>query len=826
MTTFSRLAIVGAVWLSLNSVILAGELGVYPPKVSLSGPRAIQQLVVTQSTDGRLIADVTSKSRFTSSSPNVAMVTPEGEIKPVGDGQTTITAKVGDQVAHVSVSVSKFNDQTPPSFLNDIQPILTRTGCNSGACHGALAGKGGFKLSLRGYDSDTDHFVMTRQALSRRVDRTTPEQSLLVLKGSRAIPHGGGTRFSKDGWMTSTVLDWIKGGAEGPSDKDARIVSLEMFPKKATLKPKDTLRIIVSATYSDGRTVDVTRLAKFVSSEATVADVNEDGNISVGGYGEAAISAIFGNVVASMNVASPFANKVDASVFAKSPRNNFIDEHVLRKLGELNLPPSSGISDNEFIRRLYLDAAGILPTPEEVKRFRADTSANKRAKLIDELLERPEFVDYWTYKYSDILLVSTRKLPQPAMWAFYRHIRQSVADNKPWDRFAKDLLLSGGSTLHQGGGNFFVLHKDVAELSESTAVTFMGMSITCARCHNHPLEKWTQDQYWSMANLFSRVGMKNGDRTGEVLLQANTTGDALHPRRNIAMPPTPLDGEAMSLDSIADRRAHFVSWLTSPKNPYFAKAMVNRVWKNFMGRGLVEAEDDLRETNPPTNRELFDALSADFVGHEFDVKHLIRTIVNSAAYQRSAKSVKGNEADDRFYSRYLIRRMSAEVLLDALAQVTNVPTPFNLVYTGVEGGTAGTNNYPEGVRALQLPDSRVASQFLDAFGRPDRQQTCSCERQQDSTVGQALMLNNGQSLNDKLRSPKSRVAGYIAKNTPDAEVIREVFSLALHRDPTAEESRRLANAMVEYEKTPKGRREAIEDVFWAVLTSREFIFNH
>jgi hypothetical protein len=734
----------------------AADLKLYPADVPLTGPRAAHQLLLVEEDGGNAVADRTAGAKFSVADSRVAAVDDTGLVRPVGDGETTVTATANGKSATAKIRVTKAKDPTPPSFRNDVVPLLTRAGCNSGACHGALAGKGGLKLSLRGYDPDADHFVLTRQALSRRVDRTEPAKSLMLLKPTRTMPHGGGTRVEAGSDQYRMLLDWIAGGAAGASPTDAKLERVEILPRHAVLKPKDTLRVVVLARYSDGRTVDVSRLAKFVSSEATVADADEDGVIKVGGNGEAAISALFNNRVATVTVTSPYPNAVAEKAFADSPRANFIDEHVLRKLRELRLPPSGQCSDAEFIRRAYLDAAGILPTPEELDKFLADKSPDKRARLIDALLERPEFVDYWAYRWCDVMLVSTRKLPQPAMWAFYRSIRQAVADNTPWDRFARDILLSTGSSLHQGGGNFFVLHKDVAELTESVSISFLGTSITCARCHNHPLEKWTQNQYWSMANLFSRVGMKNGDRAGEVILYPQTEGDALHPRKNVPMPPTPLDGTAVALDDPADRRAHFADWLTSPDNPYFARALVNRVWKNFLGRGLVEAEDDIRETNPPINRELLDALAKEFVDHKYDVKHLIRLVMNSAAYQRSSRPAKGNEADDRFYSHYLVRRLSGEVILDALSQVTGVPTAFTQVYTGVEGGTAATNNYPEGTRALQLPDSRVASKFLDAFGRPDRMQVCSCERQQDSTVGQALMLNNGQSLNDKLRSPKAR----------------------------------------------------------------------
>lgn len=802
------------------------DLKVYPPAVALTGPRAAQQLLLVEEAAGRTTADRTAGAAFASSDPKVAVVDADGMVRPVGDGDATITATAGGKSAAATVRVSRAADPTPPLFKTDVLPIFTRAGCNSGACHGALAGKGGLKLSLRGYDPDSDHFALTRQALSRRTDRTEPEKSLTILKGTRTIPHGGGTRVEKGSWQHQVLLDWVRGGAAGPGPTDPGVDRIEVLPRHAVLKPKDGLRVVVLATYTDGRVADVTRLAKFVSSESQVADVDEDGAVKVAGYGEAAVSAVFQNRVASVTVTSPFPNAVPAAAYAATPAKTFIDEHVVRKLRELNLPPSPSCTDAEFIRRAYLDAAGILPTPAEVTKFLADSGPDKRAKLVDALLERPEFVDYWAYKWCDVMLVSTRKLPQPAMWAFYRSVREAVADNQPWDAFARDLLTASGSTLQRGAGNFYVLHKDTADLTESAAVTFLGMSITCARCHNHPLEKWTQDQYWGMANLFSRVSLKNGDRAGEVIVRAGPDGDVLHPRRNVAMPPTPLDGKALALADPSDRRAHFEAWLTAADNPYFAKALVNRVWKNFLGRGLVEAEDDLRETNPATNRELFDALAKDFVAHGYDVKALIRLVMTSAAYQRSSRPVPGNEADDRFYSRYLLRRVSGEVLLDALSQVTGVPTPFTQVYTGVEGGTAATANYPEGTRAMQLPDSRVASRFLDAFGRPDRSQTCSCERQQDSTVGQALMLNNGQALNDKLRSPKANVNAWLSEKVSDAEMIRRVFALALSREPTPGELARMTALLKEAGATPAARREAFEDVFWAVLTGREFLFNH
>jgi hypothetical protein len=716
---------------------------------------------------------------------------------------------------------TNLQEDAAPSFRNQIIPMMTKLGCNSGACHGALAGKGGLKLSLRGYAPSIDHFVLTRQALGRRVDTIEPARSLLLLKPTLTVPHGGGQRMEVGSADYQILANWIAAGASPPREDDTRIQRLEVVPHAAVLQPNETLQVRVRAHYSDGHATDVTHWVKFNSTEDLVAAVDQEGKVRVAGYGETAITIWYSNLVATCRITSPLPNPIPAGLFAKAEQRNSIDGLVLRKLEALRIPPSPLCTDEEFIRRLYLDAAGILPTPEEVTRYLSDLRPDRRARLIDALLERPEFVDYWAYKWSDLLLLSTRKLAQPAMWAFYQYIRQSVATNKPWDQFAREILTANGSTLRDGAANYFVLHRDVTDLTEATSVTFLGMSITCCRCHNHPLEKWTQDQYWGMANLFSRVALKNGERGGEVSVQELPTGDIPHPRRNIAMPPTPLDGVPLPPDSRVNRRLYFADWLTSPENPYFAKAIVNRVWRNFLGRGLVEAEDDLRQTNPPTNPELFDALAHDFVAHRYDVKYLMRAILNSATYQRSARPLPGNVTDDRFYSHYLIRRLSAEVILDAYTQVTGVPTPFAIYFD-----ERPVFQFPVGTRAQQLPDVRIASTFLDAFGRPERTQTCSCERQQDSSVSQALHLNNGQTLNDKLRSKDSRVEQWLRVGVGDAEAVRRLFLLTLSREPSQSEMKRLRELMASSEREKSsGRREALEDLFWAVLTGREFLFN-
>jgi hypothetical protein len=805
----------------------AAELKLFPPNVTLTGPHAQQRLIALKQEGGHIVGDLTRQTKFTSANPAVVQIDEQGNLRAAGDGETTILAEHDGMRTSIPVRVKGVKDPFTWDFRNHVIPTLTRLGCNSGACHGALAGKGGLKLSLRGYSPADDHFVLTRQAGGRRVNELEPAHSLMLLKPTMAVSHGGGQRLDVGSPEYQLLADWIASGAPGPRPDGVRIQRLEVFPPEAVLKPKDTLPVLVRAWYSDGHSEDVTRRARFNSTEDLVASVNDAGHVRVTGHGEAAVTVVYSNLVATARVLSPFPNQVDPKVFADAPRHNFIDELVLKKLKSLRVPPSPGCSDEEFIRRAFLDAAGTLPTPDEVQKFLADPAPDKRARLIDRLLDRPEFVDYWSYKWSDLLLISSRKLSQPAMWAFYQQVRQGVADNKPWDRFAREILTATGSNLQNGGVNYFVLHKDVSELTETTAVTFMGMSITCCRCHNHPLEKWTQDQYWSMANLFSRVAVKNGERPGETVIHARPFGDVLHPRRGVAMPPTPLDGKPLAFDDAGDRRRHFVDWLTDKDNPYFARALVNRVWRNYLGRGLVEAEDDLRQTNPPSNPELLDALAKDFVAHRYDVKRLMRTVMNSATYQRSSKPLPGNAADDRFYSRYLIRRLPAEVVLDAYAQVTGVPTEFTKINVGSSGGTSGTNFYPPGTRALQLPDTQVISLFLDAFGRPERNQTCSCERQEDSSVGQALHLNNGKTLNDKLRSPKVRIQQWIDQKVSDEDAVRRVFALALSREPTGVERRRLLDLMAEAGRDSQAtRREVLEDLFWGVLTGREFLFNH
>jgi len=809
---------------------------ILPAQVTLAGPKSFQRLLV-ESTDGaKLTGDLSAKAAFTTSDPRVVTVGRDGTLRPAADGTATVTATLAGNTATTRVTVSAFHEPFTWSFRNHVLPVLSKAACNSGACHGALAGKGGLKLSLRGFDPAADHNVLTRQAEGRRVVPGAPEQSLMLLKPTMSIGHGGGARIRKGSLDFAVVTGWIRAGAPKPRPSDPALRTLSVYPSTVSLKPGASQQIIVRADYSDGRSEDVTQWVKFGTSDSQVATVDDNGAAKVMGSGEAAITVWFSSKVAFARIISPFESAENeprgtrgargtaepGPVLPVSPvvRSSFIDALIERKVEALNLPASPRCTNSEFIRRAYLDAAGILPTAREVESFLSDRSPDKRAKLIDSLLARPEYVDAWTYKWCDLFLVSSRKLTGSALTSFYDYLRSSVEQNKPWDKLAREILTAQGSNLDNGAANYWILHKEPIDLTETTTQAFLGMSVQCAHCHNHPMEKWTQNQYFRMANLLSRVRLKNGERPGEVIAVVATDGNINHPRLGAPLPPQPLDGPEMSLDDPRDRRLVLADWLTASDNPFFAKALVNRVWKHLMGRGLVEAEDDLRLTNPPSNQELFDALAQDFIKSGFNVKGLIRKIMLSDAYQRSAASVGVNAKDDRFYSHYLVKRLPAEVLLDAYAQVTAVPTAFE-----------GT---PTGTRALQLRDSQVSTYFLAAFGRPQREQTCSCERQQGTTVAQALHLANGDTLNQKLRAPGGVIDGLVRNRVGDAEALNDLYLSALCRRPTEAEKAKLLPVLAASHpdlldsdaKWREVRRPALEDLFWAVLTDQEFVFNH
>ncbi len=797
--------------------ILADEFAIIPGEIALYNAGAIHSLVVEQKAGNDWRGDVTEQATFQSSDPAVATVDENGVVIAVGNGEATITATVGGQTVTTPVIVSGTDAPYVQSFRNHVQPVLFKMGCNTGACHGAAAGKNGFRLSLRGFDHDWDHKSLTRQANGRRLSPGDPEQSLMLLKPVMDVPHSGGERFSKDSEAYRILLEWIEAGAPAASKDDPVVDRLEVMPSSVTLANGANQQILVQAHYSDGTYEDVTRWVSFGTTDDSVATVDDLGKVAITGSGAASITVYYASKVSSARIIVPRETPVDASIFANAERRNYIDELVLQQLERLQIAPSTVAADSEFIRRATLDTIGMLPTPEEVSAFVMDPDPAKRDRLVDRLLVRPEFVDYWSYKWSDVLLLSSKNLPRrEELNAFYRYIRANVEANTPWDVFVRDILTAQGSTLENGAANYFTMHKETVDLTETTSQTFLGFSITCARCHNHPLEKWTQDDYYGMANLFSRVKFKNGRRGNDTEVISAAFGDVIHPRVGAPVNPQPLDGEPIALNADVDRRDYLAEWLTSPDNPYFTKSIVNRVWKNFMGRGLVEPEDDLRLTNPPSNPDLLEALARDLVEHEYDLKHLMRTIMQSAAYRRSSQSSDPAQPDDKHYSQYIVRRLSAEVILDAYSQVTGVPTKFD--------------GYPEGFRALQLPDSQVGSYFLEAFGRPERKQACSCERTEDSSVAQTLHVANGETLNGKLRDDRSIVATLMNEQASDEEALNTIYLRALARMPRPEEREPALTILAAVPKDgpecEAERRAALEDLTWAVLSGKEFLFTH
>lgn len=790
----------------------AATVVILPEKLQLTGSEAKHRLVVERVRDGHFAGQV-GDVQFLSSNEEVVAVE-DGVAVARGNGTASITVKSPEGTASIDVTVTGFDEPHQWSFRNHIQSIMAKMNCNSGACHGALAGKGGFKLSLRGYDTDRDYFTITKQARGRRVELADPGRSLLLTKPTGAVPHKGGVRFDVGSHEYNVIADWLSNGAPPPAESDARLERLEILPSAVVLTDKQNQQLLVRAHFSDGQIEDVTHWAKYTATNESVAQVSEDGVISMIGYGEGAVTAWYASKIVIARITAPYPNEVEPDVFTKAPRRNFIDDLVLEQLQSLNLPPSEQASDSEFIRRVYLDTIGVLPTAEEVRAFLANPDSEKRDRLIDDLLARPEFVDYWAYKWSDLLLVNGERLRPKAVQAYYQWIRSKVAENQPWNEFVWDILTAKGSSYENGATNFYALHQDPLEMTENTSVAFMGLSLNCARCHNHPLEKWTNDQYYAMANLFARVRAKGwgGDfRNGDGLrtLYVSDEGELIQPLTGKPQPPTPLDGEPIPFDDPEDRRVHLAKWLTSPENPYFARSITNRVWANFFGVGLVEPVDDLRMSNPASNEKLLSAAADYLVQQRFDLKALMRQIMRSATYQRSSEPLPMNRDETRFYSRYYPKRLMAEVMLDAISQVTGVATEFP--------------GYAAQTRALQLPDSSVDSGFLKTFGRPERVITCECERSAEPSIVQVLHISNGNTINTKLQADNGRIAQELASGKDNRQLIEDAFLTALSRFPTEEEAKALTSIL---DQAQQDRRQALEDLYWGLLSSREFLFNH
>ena len=808
-------------------ILLAGLAGVraesivlLPAQIDLRGPTARQTLLVEKK-DGQHFTGEIAEAVLESSDEAVVKIE-HGAAHAVGDGKARITARRGAQLATAEVTVRGTKHPPETSFRHHIQPLLAKTGCSLGACHGAAAGQGGFRLSLRGYDDEGDYLTLTRGAFSRRITPSDPARSLLLLKPANLVPHKGGEKFKIGSPEWTTLVDWIANGVPGPAANDPRVERVESLPAHVRLAPGAKQRFIVRAHFTDGHSEEVTRFVKWTAVNQSVINVDEEGRATVVGKGESALSAWVLQQIAVATVTAPFASEIAPEPFTKAPRRNWIDELVLEKLQALSLPPSPQCTDHEFIRRAFIDTLGVLPTAEETRAFLAEREPGKRDRLIESLLKRPEFIDYWSYKWSDLLLVTKRKLKPAAMWSYYQWIRDQVASNTPWDLFAKRLLTAQGSSLENGAANYFVIHQDPRELAETTSQTFLGFSMNCAKCHNHPMEKWTNNDYYGFANLFSRVRFKAGAQDGENIVFAAEDGELVQPLTGKPQPPRPLDGKAIPFEVPGDRREAMATWLVSPENHYFKRAIVNRVWANFFAVGLVESVDDIRVSNPSTNEALLTRAAEFLVEQNFDLQALIRAILQSETYQRSSVPIAGNEADTRFYSRYYPRRMMAEVLHDAIVQVTNVPTPFKTKDPTVEGDKP--LDFPRGWRAVQLPDASTDSYFTKVFGRPAREATCECERTAEPSVTQALHVSNGDTINRKLTAPEGAVNKALSSSAPIERMIEEAYLAALSRPPSPPERERIAQLFAGADE--KEKRALLEDTYWALLSTNEFLFNH
>ncbi len=698
-------------------------------------------------------------------------------------------------------------------FENDLQPIFTRFGCNSGPCHGKARGQGGFQLSLLGFDAQQDYDAITKEGRGRRVFPGAAENSLLIAKPAGTIPHGGGRRLEVGGSEYQTMLNWVRQGMPRKAPDAPTLQSITVSPSSAVLAPNPTLPLTVTAKYSNGVERDVTRLTAFQSNEAPIAAVDDHGLVTAGQItGDAAIMARFMGQIAVCDVLIPRTESIPSELYAQLPRNNFIDDLVWQKLQRLNITPSPLCDDHTFLRRATTDICGRIPTVDEVTSFLADTATDKRARLVDRLLLEPEFADHWANKWADLLRPNPYHVGIKAVFNYDHWIRQSFHDRKPWDQFVHELLTARGSTFHNGAVTMFRDRRQPDEITTLVSQLFIGVRLECAKCHHHPFEVWGQDDFYSFAAYFSKIGRKGTGISApisgsEEFFFAGNRGSVTHPVTGATMQPRPLFGEVPSIGDHNDQREALAAWITSPENHLFAEVMVNRVWADLMSRGFVEPVDDMRATNPPTNGPLLKALGVHFRDSGFSLTELVRTIAASHVYQLSSLPNETNVMDTRNYSRHYRHRLRAEVLLDAVTEVTGIPQEFSAM--------------PPDSSAKQVWTHRSESLFLDTFGRPDPNQDPPCERTSDSTVVQSLHLMNSEKLYRDIVSDNGKAAALAESQKSGEGVATELYRLVFGRNPSEDETK-LVTELLAAEGAV--RRQAIEDLMWAMVNSAEFVF--
>ncbi len=783
------------------------KIEVFPPDINLATTRD-RQLVVVQATyaDG-VTRDVTAESTIAPANP--ALLRREGNtFWPAADGETTLAVAFGGQTVNVPVKVAQAAATNPLSFRLDVMPVFMRAGCNTGSCHGAARGKDGFRISLFGFDPEGDYHRLTREMVGRRVNLAVPADSTLLEKAIGAVPHTGGKRFEPESELYKTVHEWIAAGA--PNDdvsKLPKVVSVELYPRAAVLDGKgSTQQMTVRARYSDGTDRDVTGQAVFLTNNDTSAAVSPDGLITAGDRGEAFVMARFEtHTVGSQILVLPKGLQFE---YPAEPEANYVDTFVAAKLKKIRLAPSGLCSDEEFLRRVSLDIAGLMPTVEEYQAFMASTDPDKRAKLVDSLLERKEFAEIWVNKWAELLQV--RQIPnfisQKGMFLYYNWLVEKLQNNTPMDKFVQELLGASGGTFANPATNFYQTTNDRLLLTENVAQVFMGMRIQCAQCHNHPFDRWTMDDYYSFSAFFAQIGRKQGEDYRETVVFNAGGGEANHPVGGRVMKPKFL-GAAEPDTAGKDRRAVLAEWLASKENPYFARSFVNRVWAHYFGIGIVEPVDDFRVSNPASNPELLDELGRRFTESNYDLKQLVRDICNSRTYQRSTQRNASNEHDERNFAHANLRRIKAENLLDCISQVTDTKDKFP--------------GLPLGARAVQIADGATSTYFLTTFGRATRETVCSCEVKMEPTLSQALHLLNGDTVNAKI-AQGGVIKRLIAEKKYPEERIVDLYLRCFARMPTKAELERLVPLLA----PGTDQEQALQDLFWALLNSREFLFNH
>jgi hypothetical protein len=784
------------------------KLEVFPPDINLATSRDCQSIVVQATFTDGITRDVTTEAAITPA--DAKLMRREGAtFRPALDGSTTLSVTYGGKSVTAPVKVARATDDPALSFRLDVMPIFMKSGCNTGSCHGAARGKDGFRLSLFGFDPDGDHYRLTREMSGRRLNLAVPAESTMLEKATGTVQHTGGKKIEPGSDSYHTLRRWVEAGA--PNDdvsKLPKVVGVELYPKNGVLDGKGaTQQMTVRARYSDGSDRDVTRLSVFLTNNEVSAAINESGRVTAGARGEAFVMARFETfTVGSQMIVLPKGLKFD---YPAEPEINYVDTLVAAKLKRLRIAPSGICSDEVFLRRVYLDVVGLPPTVEEHDRFVASADPDKRAKLIDELLGRKEFSELWVNKWAELLQVKTdpnKNVSQKAMFLYYNWLVEKLSNDTPMDEMVKELLGANGGTFKNPASNYYQITTETLLLSENVAQVFMGMRIQCAQCHNHPFDRWTQNDYYGFAAFFSQIGRKQGEDYRETIVFNSGGGEVSHPVGGAVMKPKFLGGDQPDLAG-KDRRVVMASWLASPANPWFATSFANRVWAHFMGNGIVEPVDDFRVSNPASNPELLEELGKRFTASKYNLKSLVRDVCNSRTYQRSTERNASNESDERNFAHANLRRIKAECLLDTISVATDTKDKF-----------AGL---PLGARAVQIADGGSSTYFLTTFGRATRETVCSCEVKMEPTLSQALHLLNGDTVNAKIKQGGLIPRLMNTKKFPE-ERLTELYVRCLSRKPTHEELDRLLVNLGE--GTDKAK--AYEDIFWALLNSREFLFNH